>query len=121
MALELVLRRHEPTTPNKGVTLANTLIQVLGCADDLVTLEEGSEEGADKLEVRVNDISEGSHEDVDMDINKEKTVVLWVQRQDKVTKTSEKETVKVCKFACPHSGCGFKFKSKSDMRVHVNT
>ena len=41
MDLELILRRHDPASPGQGVPLADTLIRLLGYADDVAAAELG--------------------------------------------------------------------------------
>ena len=103
MALELIMRCHDTAGPNKGVKLTDTLIHVLGYADDAVILEDGTTEGQQQLETRVNSISKGSKEDADiMLLNADKTVVMHVRAQDEVSPTTQEEDQEVCKFTCPH-------------------
>ena len=72
MALELIMRCHDAASPDKGVKMVNTLIHVLGYADDSVILEDGTTEVQQKLGARVNSISKGSKEDADMLLNADK-------------------------------------------------
>ena len=84
LALEAILRRHDPVSPGSGLSLADTLVRLLGYADDVAAVEEGDEEGIRRLEGRINGFSKGSAEDADMDINVEKTVMMHVRTQDEV-------------------------------------
>ena len=43
LALELLLTRHDTPTPGSGVSLADTLIRLLGYADDVVVAEPGDD------------------------------------------------------------------------------
>ena len=47
LALELVMRCHDNEMPGKDIQLADTLIHILGYADDAVILEDGSTEGVE--------------------------------------------------------------------------
>ena len=47
-----------------------------------------NERATSKLEGRITDIANGSRDDVDMNINKDKTKVLHVRAQDKVWPTT---------------------------------
>ena len=71
-------------------------------ADDAVILEDGSTEGVQQVASRVNTISKGSKEDADMLLNEDKTVVMHVKNQDKVSPLTQEEAQDVCKFTCPH-------------------
>ena len=97
----------------------DTLVHLLGYADDVVALEEGSTEGIVRLEERVNDIAKGSKKDADMSVNIIKTKALHVTTQDPVSPTTPEEAANQCKFTCPHLNCGFKFLSKSGLRTHM--
>ena len=119
MSLELILRTHDAATQDKGVPLADTLIHLLGYADDVVVMEPGDEWGLMQLESRVNNIEDGSKADTDMDINREKTIVLQVRQQDKTSVTTQEEAREACKFTCPHLNCGFKLISKAAMLIHA--
>ena len=54
-----------------------------------------------------------------MKINKDKTKIIHVRDQDPITQTTSEETSKVCKFTCPHLGCGYKFRSKRGMQTYA--
>ena len=70
MALELVLRRHDPTAQDKDAPLFDTMVHLLGYADDVVVLGNlESESAAANLETRITKISEVSKDDADMFIN----------------------------------------------------
>ena len=62
VALELILRRYDDEK-DKGVTLADALIDVLGYADDAVMAEDGDEEVIQRISRRVTCISKGSKKD----------------------------------------------------------
>ena len=119
MALELILRRHDPVKTGQGASLADILIRLLGYADDVAVLEMGDEVGIQRIESRVTEITEGSEKDADMQVNIEKTKALHVRTQDKTTPTSRAEAMAVCKFRCPHLNCGFQFVSKRGMKIHA--
>ena len=121
LALELIMRRHDSAGPDKGVTLASTMIHVLGCADDVAVLEPGTQEGIHRLENRVTSISRGSEQDADMCLNTDKTKTLHVTEQNAVTKTTAEEARSICKLTCPHLNCGFKFLKKAGLRVHAGS
>ena len=106
LVLELILRRHNVTSANKGVPLADIFAHLLGYADDVAVLEMGDSDGVLALENRVSDISEGSSDDADMMINVEKTKPLHVRKQDPVSVTTPEEASRMCKFTCPHLNCG---------------
>ena len=103
MALELILRRHDPAVPGQGVPLAQTFIRLLGYTDDVAVTELGDDAGVQKIEERVDNISKGSSDDADMQVNKEKTVtLLHVRTQDKTTPATRDATMSICKFQFPH-------------------
>ena len=110
-----------PQTQKKASSwqILDTMIHVLVYADDAVVLEDGSTEGVQNVTTRVNDISKGSQEDADMFLNADKTVVIHIRNQDKVTPLTQEEEQGVCKFICPYLNCGFKFRTKSDMKIHA--
>ena len=118
LALELILRRHDKVSPDKGIPLAETMVHALGYADDVVVLEPGTDEGIQRLEDRVNAISHGSKEDADMSLSTDKTKTLHITAQQAVSKTTKTEARDICKFVCPHLNCGFKFLTKAGLRVH---
>ena len=68
LAIELLLRRHDVPSPDSGVPLADTLIRLLCYADDVVVAKVGDEDGVSRVEGRVNDISDESAEDTDMEV-----------------------------------------------------
>ena len=118
MSLELIMRCHDAAQPGKGIKLADTLVHILGYA---VILEDGTEEGVEQISTRINDIAEGSKEDADMLLNADKTEVIHIRRQDKVSPLTKEEAKGVCKFVCPHLNCGFQFRSKAGMKIHAGT
>ena len=99
--------------------MADTMIHVLGYANDAVILEDGTPAGQQKLGSRINVISQVSKEDSDMLLNADKTVVMHIRMQDDVSPTTLEEAQDVCKFTCPHLNCGFKFRTKAGMMVHA--
>ena len=119
LALELIMRCHDNTSPEKGIKLADTMIHILGYADDAVILEDDTTRGVQQITSRVNSISEGSKEDADMLLNTHKTEVMHIRRQEEVSPMTEDEAKGVCKFTCPHLNCGYKFLTKSGMLVHA--
>ena len=119
LALEAILRRHDPIKTGQGVPLAEIFIRLLGYADDVAVTEEGDDEGVARVEDRVNCIADGSEEDADMKVNAEKTVVMHVRAQDKTSVTTPEEAKAVCKYCCPHLNCDFHFMSKHGMQVHT--
>ena len=76
-------------TAGQGVPLVDTMVRLLGYADDVSVTEEGDYDGVSRLEMRVNCTSKGSSDDADMKMNVEKTKVLHVRAQEKVSKTTE--------------------------------
>ena len=119
MALELIMRTHDAENPQKGVNLADTIIHILGYADDAVILEDGTPNGVQQITERVNSISQGSKQDADMLLNTDKTVVMHVRAQEEVPPATQAEAREVCKFTCPHLNCGYVFASKAGMLVHA--
>ena len=106
-------------SPNPQLGSNDTIVHTLGYADDAALIESGEEAGVTRMSCRVTEISNGSREDADMQINVDKTKVLHVRQQQKVSETTELEAKQVCKFECPHTGCNFKFNSKRGMQVHA--
>ena len=119
MALELIMRCHDAARPDKGVSMADTIIHVLGYADDAVILEDGTQKGVQAITNRVNSISKGSKEDADMLLNADKTVVMHVRSQEEISPMTNGEAREMCKFTCPHLNCGFKFATKTGMLIHA--
>ena len=60
MTLELILRRYDPASTNKGIIIGEVLVHLLGYADDVAVMDSGSEEGIQRLSIRVSSISQGS-------------------------------------------------------------
>lgn len=52
-------------------------------------------------------------------LNADKTEVIYVRAQDGVSPLTKEEAMGVCKFTCPHLNCGFKFMTKSGMKIHA--
>ena len=88
-------------------------------ADDATLTENGNQEGIPKSSKRVTDIVTGSRADADMEISIKKTKVMHVRAQDEVTATTTAETVKACRYVCPHLHCGFQFYTRRGMPVHA--
>ena len=61
LALELILRIHD-STPDKGVTLADTVVHTLAYADDIALANDGDDTGIEKNteKVSVSSISAGA-------------------------------------------------------------
>ena len=97
----------------------NVMLHTLGYADDLALLEEGDEIGIARLSDRVTTISVGSREKADMHISIPKTMTLHVREQDAVSKTTQEEAKKLCKFKCPHLNCDHSFLTRKGMLVHA--
>ena len=119
MALELIMRTHDAENPQKGVNLADTIIHILGYADDAVILEDGTPSGVQQITERVNSISQGSKQDADILLNTDKTVAMHVRAQEEVPPATQDEAREVCKFTCPHLNCGYAFDTKVGMLVHA--
>ena len=118
LALDKILRDHD-SRRDKGVTLGQAIIHTLGYADDAALVDKGDDEGICTATERLNEVATGSENDADMKINKNKTKVMHVRAQDPITETTSEEATQVCKFTCPHLGCGYKFKSKRGMLTHA--
>ena len=88
MTLDLILRRYDSASPEKGISIADILIHLQGYADDVTVVDSGSEEGIQRLSTRVSSISIGSREDADMDLSTENTFSLHVQAQDPISANS---------------------------------
>ena len=123
MALELIMRCHDAANANKGVKMADIMVHFLGYADDAVILEDGSLSGIQQIGDRANAISKGSKEDADMLLNTDKTEVMYIRNQDELTPLQKEEALEVCKFVCPHIGCGYSSSRKlaqKSTQDHVN-
>ena len=118
LALEAILRLHD-TTLHKGVSLGDTIIHILGYADDAALIDFGDSEGLKIAEERVSAIAKGSREDADMLISIPKTKVLHVRAQESVTATTGDEVRAITKFTCPHLHCGYKFHTRRGLKVHA--
>ena len=118
LALELIMRRHDAVA-GKGVPLAHTMLHTLGYADDISLIDAGDEDGTDRTTTRLTSIAKGSKRDADMEINIAKTKAQHVREQDQVSKTTNAEASKLCKFVCPHLNCNFRFYSKRGLQVHM--
>ena len=101
LALDLIMRLHDKVD-GKGVTFGQTMLYILGYADDAVTIDYGDSAGVSRATKRLTAIAIGSKRDADMKINISKTNGMHVRAQDPITETSHAEAVKVCKFVCPH-------------------
>ena len=62
-----------------AVPLVEILIRLLDYADDVAVTEYGDSEGIQRIESRVNNISEGSSVHADMKVDIEKTIALHVR------------------------------------------
>ena len=78
--------------------MAEAMIHLLSYADDVAVIDEGSTEGIQRLDTRVNDILQGSKKDADMLLSKEKAKTLHVTTQDPITPTTATEAAEQCKF-----------------------
>ena len=118
LALDLILRRHDKVR-GSGVTLLQTIVNSLSYADDVVLAEYGDAAGIRRATKRLTSIAKGSRLDADMEVKLSKTKTLHCRAQDGITATTNAEAAKVCKFKCPHPGCGFVFKTKRGLQIHV--
>ena len=100
LALDLIMKRHDKNH-NKGIVFGGQRIHTLGYADDTALLDSGCDTATD----RVTSISAGSRKDADMTINIDKTEVMHVEEQGRVTSVTTQEAAKACKYACPNPGC----------------
>ena len=114
LALELILRTHD-THPDKGVQFGGKTIYTLGYADDAALIDSNLEVAT----ARVSAIAQGSKADADMTINTDKTETMHVAAQDKVTRTTNTEAVKVCKFVCKNVGCDMVFYNAHGAKCHA--
>ena len=96
LTLELILRRHD-NVAGKGVTLGDTHVATLDYADDAALLDEDK----DVATKRVSAIAKGSRSDADMHINIDKTEIMHVKEQGRVSKTTQVEAKTVYKHVCP--------------------
>ena len=119
LALELILHRHDAVSPEKGITIADTLIHILGYADDVAVLDKGTVEGCQRLSSRVTDISQGSKKDAD---EQGEDFFDVFKKQDAITPTTPEEAAGQCKckFTCPHLNCGFRFLTNAGLRIHMS-
>lgn len=99
--------------------MGQAIIHTLGYADDAALMDKGDAEGIAIATSRLNNVADGSERDADMKINSDKTKIMHVRAQDPITQTTSEEVEKVCKFICPHLGCGYTFKSKRGMLTHA--
>jgi hypothetical protein len=95
LALELILRNRDKIA-SKGVDFGGQRLHTLGYADDAALLDDSIE----KSTARVTSIAAGSRKDADMEINITKTYVMQVGEQGAVSKTTDEEAKKICKFTC---------------------
>ena len=100
LALELILELYDKH-PSKGVDFGSTRVHTLGYADDTALLDYS----AATATARVTAIAHGSKIDADMEISVTKTKAMKVCEQGALSKTTNEEAVKVCKFTCPNIGC----------------
>ena len=103
------------THPRKGTPFGDTTIHTLGYADD-AALVDGDLGVATE---RVTAIAQGSKKDADMSINIGKTEVMHVTAQGKVSSTTNKEAVKVCKHTCRNEGCNMVFRNAHGAKCHA--
>ena len=68
---------------------------------------------------RVSAIAQGSRSDADMEISIDKTKVMHVCPQGKVTATTATEAKKVCKHKCTHPGCNKVFHTARGAKCHA--
>ena len=100
LALQLILRKHYNVSV-QGVQFENIRMDTLGYAGDAALLDEDIKVST----TRVTSISSGSRQDADMIISVEKTEVMHVEEQGRVSTASAEELEGVCKFECPHVDC----------------
>ena len=114
LALEQIFRDNDNS--GDGVQIGNHLrIGVLGYADDEALISESTTRMSD----RVTSISSGSKKDGDMDINKKKTKVMHVARQEKIRPSTDveiNETEKSYKHVCDF--CPRRFKTSRGLKIH---
>ena len=103
------------THPRKGTPFGDTTIHTLGYADD-AALVDGDLGVATE---RVTAIAQGSKKDADMSINIDKTEVMHVTAQGRVSSTTNKEAVKVCKHTCRNEGCNMVFRNAHGAKCHA--
>ena len=113
LALELLLKVHDADT-NKGVRFGALRVDTLGYADDAALLDTSLETATR----RVTAIAQGSRADADMEISIDKTEVMHVCPQGKVSATTSAEAKKVCKFKCTNVGCDRVFRNSHGMKCH---
>ena len=113
LALELILRTHD-SHEQRGVDFGGQRLHTLGYADDAALLDGN----LDVATARVTAIAEGSRKDADMHINVDKTKVMAVCKQDKVTPTTKDEAKEVCKFVCSNAGCKRVFFNLHGLKCH---
>ena len=97
----MILRLHDDR-PDKGVPFGDTLAHTLGYADAAALTEVNDDVGLIRIAERLDVIATGSRDSADMDINKDKTKMMFVKKQDPISKTKSEEAEKLCKFTCPH-------------------
>ena len=54
-----------------------------------------------------------------MNISTSKTKAMYVRVQEEISPTTPVEASSVCKFTCPHPGCGHRFLDKHGMMVYA--
>ena len=54
-------------------------------------------------------------------LNADKTVVMHIRAQEETSPLTKEEAQDACKFTCPHLNCGFKFMTKTGMKIHAGT
>ena len=105
--------------PLQGKGCRVPLASTIGYADDVGLIDDGHDDGIQLATTRVSSISRGSKKDVDMKINIIKTKALHVRAQIQVSKTTNEEASKICKFICPHLNCGYRFYTRRGLQIHV--
>lgn len=109
------------TNSTTRVSSLRSIIHTFGYADDAALIDHGDERGITRSTNPVTSIASGSRMDADItEISISKTKVLHVCEQDKVSATTDGEARSACKFTCPHTNCGFEFKTKLGMQIHAD-
>ena len=114
LASELILKRHD-RNPDKGIKFGGQKVHTLGYADDAALLDDSCAVASD----RVTSISAGSKRDADMIISIDKTEVMHVEEQSRVTPATAQEAAKVCTFTCPNAGCNKVFYNAHGCKCHA--
>ena len=96
LALELILRRHD-THPDKGISFGEKKVSTLGYADDATLIDNDLAVAS----ARVNSIAVGSKDDADMSINTDKTEIMHVREQGRVTAVTAEQAKSYAKWHAP--------------------